>query len=214
MLPPKARGWGLVFLLISMLLSLAMLPLTIIQMQALFGFGERPFRADYLVFIWSAVPVVVAARRSVRVPPAVGVARRDPAPMRRADSARLDGRAVRGGAGRASCGATVARRHGSPPAASSGSATDGDAAQAAAVGSGRQSVRPPRGRLDDGPEQHRGDEEQHDADEERRAGPAASFDRGRHDVEDDAADRDGEQRRPIPSRRCSCPCTGPPRRAG
>ena len=55
-LPPKARGWGLVFLLISMLLSLAMLPLTIVQMQALFGFGERPFRADYLVFIWSAVP--------------------------------------------------------------------------------------------------------------------------------------------------------------
>ncbi|HEY3335974.1 MAG TPA: glycosyltransferase family 87 protein [Candidatus Limnocylindrales bacterium] len=55
-LPAKARGWGLVFLVISMLLSLAMLPLTIIQLQALFGFGERPFRADYLVFIWSAVP--------------------------------------------------------------------------------------------------------------------------------------------------------------
>ena len=55
-LPPKARGWGLVFLAISMLLSLAMLPLTIIQLQALFGFGERPFRADYLVFVWSAVP--------------------------------------------------------------------------------------------------------------------------------------------------------------
>ena len=33
-----------------------MLPLTIVQFQALFGFGERPFRADYLVFIWSAVP--------------------------------------------------------------------------------------------------------------------------------------------------------------
>jgi hypothetical protein len=45
-----------VFLLVSMLLSLAMLPLTIIQLQALFGFGERPFRADYLVFVWSAVP--------------------------------------------------------------------------------------------------------------------------------------------------------------
>jgi hypothetical protein len=55
-LPPRARGWGLVFLLISMLLSLAMLPLTIVQMQVLFGFGERPFRADYLVFVWSAVP--------------------------------------------------------------------------------------------------------------------------------------------------------------
>ena len=33
-----------------------MLPLTIVQFQALFGFGTRPFRADYLVFLWSAVP--------------------------------------------------------------------------------------------------------------------------------------------------------------
>jgi hypothetical protein len=55
-LPPRTRGWGLVFLAISMLLSLAMLPLTIVQLQVLFGFGDRPFRADYLVFIWSAVP--------------------------------------------------------------------------------------------------------------------------------------------------------------
>ena len=55
-LPPRSRGWGLVFLALSGLLSLAMLPLTIIQLQALFGFGARPFRADYLVFIWSAVP--------------------------------------------------------------------------------------------------------------------------------------------------------------
>ncbi|HKF84138.1 MAG TPA: glycosyltransferase family 87 protein [Candidatus Limnocylindrales bacterium] len=55
-LPPRARGWGLAFLAISGLLSLALLPLTILQLQALFGFGERPFRADYLVFIWSAVP--------------------------------------------------------------------------------------------------------------------------------------------------------------
>ena len=55
-LPPRARGWGLVFLALSALLSLVMLPLTIIQLQVLFGFGSRPFRADYLVFIWSAVP--------------------------------------------------------------------------------------------------------------------------------------------------------------
>jgi hypothetical protein len=55
-LPPRARAWGLVFLALSGLLSLAMLPLTIIQLQALFGFGQRPFRVDYLVFIWSAVP--------------------------------------------------------------------------------------------------------------------------------------------------------------
>ncbi len=55
-LPHRARGWGLVFLALSGLLSLLMLPLTIVQLQVLFGFGERPFRADYLVFIWSAVP--------------------------------------------------------------------------------------------------------------------------------------------------------------
>ncbi|MCJ7711418.1 MAG: DUF2029 domain-containing protein [Chloroflexi bacterium] len=55
-LPPKARRWGLLFLALSGLASLLMLPLTIVQLQALFGFGERPFRADYLVFIWSAVP--------------------------------------------------------------------------------------------------------------------------------------------------------------
>jgi hypothetical protein len=33
-----------------------MLPLTIIQLQALFGFGPRPVRADFLVFAWAAVP--------------------------------------------------------------------------------------------------------------------------------------------------------------
>lgn len=55
-LPPRARAWGLVVLALSGLLSLVMLPLTIIQLQALFGFGDRPLRADYLVFIWSAVP--------------------------------------------------------------------------------------------------------------------------------------------------------------
>ncbi len=55
-LPPRARSWGLVVLALSGLLSLLMLPLTILQLQVLFGFGERPFRADYLVFIWSAVP--------------------------------------------------------------------------------------------------------------------------------------------------------------
>jgi hypothetical protein len=55
-LPARARAWGLVFLLISALASLVMLPLTIIQLQVLFGFGSRPLRADYLVFIWSAVP--------------------------------------------------------------------------------------------------------------------------------------------------------------
>ncbi len=55
-LPARARGWGLIVLAVSGLLSLLMLPLTIVQMQALFGFGPRPVRADFLVFAWSAVP--------------------------------------------------------------------------------------------------------------------------------------------------------------
>ena len=55
-LPAKARGWGLVWLAFAGTLSLVMLPLTIIQLQVLFGFGHRPIRADYLVYVWSAVP--------------------------------------------------------------------------------------------------------------------------------------------------------------
>ena len=73
-LQPRARGWGLIFLAVFALLSLALLPLTIIQLQTLFGFGQRPVRADYLVYIWAAVPVVVAASRPVRVPAAALVA--------------------------------------------------------------------------------------------------------------------------------------------
>jgi hypothetical protein len=55
-LPARARGWGLIVLALSGLLSLLMLPLTIVQLQALFGFGPRPVRADFLVFAWAAVP--------------------------------------------------------------------------------------------------------------------------------------------------------------
>lgn len=55
-LAPRARAWGLWFLVASAALSLAMLPLTIVQLQALFGFGERPIRVDYLVMLWAAVP--------------------------------------------------------------------------------------------------------------------------------------------------------------
>ena len=55
-LAPRARLWGLVFLAASALLSLATLPLTILQLQALFGFGARPLRLDYLVFLWALVP--------------------------------------------------------------------------------------------------------------------------------------------------------------
>jgi hypothetical protein len=55
-LAPRARLWGLVFLALSAVLSLLMLPMTIVQLQVLFGFGDRPLRADYLVFVWAAVP--------------------------------------------------------------------------------------------------------------------------------------------------------------
>ena len=51
-----ARRWGLVWLAVSIGLSLLTLPLTIIQLQALFGFGARPVRLDYLVYLWAFVP--------------------------------------------------------------------------------------------------------------------------------------------------------------
>jgi hypothetical protein len=55
-LAPRARLWGLAWLAVSIVLSLATLPLTIIQLQTLFGFGSRPLRLDYLVFLWAFVP--------------------------------------------------------------------------------------------------------------------------------------------------------------
>jgi hypothetical protein len=55
-LAPRGRLWGLVFLVTFALLSLATLPLTILQLNALFGFGARPLRLDYLVFLWAFVP--------------------------------------------------------------------------------------------------------------------------------------------------------------
>jgi hypothetical protein len=55
-LRPRARGWGLVFLAASAALSVATLPLTLAQLQSLFGFGPRPVRLDYLVLLWALVP--------------------------------------------------------------------------------------------------------------------------------------------------------------
>ena len=45
--PSAGLGHGLAGCLGA--LSLLMLPLTIVQLQALFGFGARPIRLDYLV---------------------------------------------------------------------------------------------------------------------------------------------------------------------
>lgn len=55
-LAPSARRWGLLWLALSAALSLALLPLTIAQLDALFSFGRRPVRLDYLIFLWAFVP--------------------------------------------------------------------------------------------------------------------------------------------------------------
>ena len=55
-LPRRTRPWGLVWLAVSVGLSLLTLPLTILQLQALFGFGARPVRLDYIVYLWATVP--------------------------------------------------------------------------------------------------------------------------------------------------------------
>jgi hypothetical protein len=62
-LAPRARLWGLLFLATSVILSLATLPLTVAQLQAIVGFGARPLRLDYLVFLWALVPVLWARER-------------------------------------------------------------------------------------------------------------------------------------------------------
>jgi hypothetical protein len=55
-LAPRARAWGLAFLAASAVLTLATLPQTLAQMDAIFGFGPRPIRLDYLVLLWAVVP--------------------------------------------------------------------------------------------------------------------------------------------------------------
>lgn len=54
-LAPEARLHGVVFLAIAALLTLATLPLTLVQLSVLFGI-PRPLRLDYLVFLWALVP--------------------------------------------------------------------------------------------------------------------------------------------------------------
>lgn len=64
-LKPRARLWGLLFLALSVLLSLATLPQTISQLEALLGFGRRPIRLDYVVFVWALVPLLWRRRDPV-----------------------------------------------------------------------------------------------------------------------------------------------------
>jgi hypothetical protein len=55
-LAPRARLWGLGWLAASALLSLATLPLTIVQLATLFSFDRPLLRLDYLVLLWAFVP--------------------------------------------------------------------------------------------------------------------------------------------------------------
>ena len=55
-LAPRARAWGLVWLAGTVILTLATLPQTLAQIDAIFGFGPRPVRVDYLVLLWAFVP--------------------------------------------------------------------------------------------------------------------------------------------------------------
>ena len=52
----RARVWGLAWLAVSIALSLLLLPQTIVQLQTLFGFGARPIRLDYLIYLWAFIP--------------------------------------------------------------------------------------------------------------------------------------------------------------
>jgi hypothetical protein len=63
----RARVWGLVWLAVSIGLSLITLPLTIIQLQTLFGFGARPIRLDFLVYLWAFIPWLYRARDPLAV---------------------------------------------------------------------------------------------------------------------------------------------------
>jgi hypothetical protein len=55
LLPPRARPWGLLFLAIGGLLTVAVWPATVRQLEIAIGF-PRPIRLDYLLLLWAAVP--------------------------------------------------------------------------------------------------------------------------------------------------------------
>jgi hypothetical protein len=61
-LGPRTRLWGLIWLVVSIGLSVITLPLTIIQLQTLFGFGARPIRLDFLVYLWAVIPWLYRTR--------------------------------------------------------------------------------------------------------------------------------------------------------
>jgi hypothetical protein len=56
-LPMRARRWGVALVAVAILLSIAMWPQTVIQIQAVIG-DPRPSRIDYLLLLIAAVPWV------------------------------------------------------------------------------------------------------------------------------------------------------------
>lgn len=54
-LSPRGRLWALIWAAVAVVLTLATLPQTLVQLQVLFTF-QRPPRIDYFVFIWALVP--------------------------------------------------------------------------------------------------------------------------------------------------------------
>jgi hypothetical protein len=54
-MPPRARAWGVGFAAVLLVLTLATWPQTLRQIDIAFNF-PRPFRLDYLILAWAAVP--------------------------------------------------------------------------------------------------------------------------------------------------------------
>jgi Glycosyltransferase family 87 len=54
-LPPRARTWGVLGLIVAGILALATWPQTLIQIETAINF-PRPIRADYFLLVWAAVP--------------------------------------------------------------------------------------------------------------------------------------------------------------
>jgi hypothetical protein len=61
-LPGRARAWGLLWVVLAVVLSLATWPQTVAQLQKAYGF-DRPLRLDYLLLLWAAVPWIWAHPR-------------------------------------------------------------------------------------------------------------------------------------------------------
>jgi hypothetical protein len=57
LLAPRARGWGIAWLGLFAVLTIATLPATVEQVRTVFAF-PRPARVDYLVLLWAAIPWV------------------------------------------------------------------------------------------------------------------------------------------------------------